>query len=555
MSVASISSLGVGSTLDLQNILDQLRGVDEAPITAQEVKKTEVEERLAEFDVVKAKLLTMKSHALTLSLQSNFLEREVSVSDEDVLTATVLTGTAATSNSLNVERLATRSSWKTAGVASASTSVYVPTIQESTTGFATTATPVITADETMTITYGSGGTQETIEVTLTENMTLSQVKDAINNEDTDDYVTAETFQDDGKYYLRIKATSGGSSEAERVMVTVAPTDLSFAAPDVSFTLTNESGTTTISVAADTTFTGLAALINDDEDNPGITAAVIDDGTDTDPYRLVLTADATGEDSRISISGLALTEVQGKDSASLNAEIWINGIIYERQTNTGINDIIQGVTLNFGEEGTATVNVTADTDFIKTEVTGLVESLNDLIQEITANSAYDEDTGEWGILAASTSVRGLTDKLLLLTGSVVNTGGSITSIYDLGMEVNRDGTITLDEDVLTQAISSYTDDVIDLFLGDDDADVTGLGDILNDALRDMTRLSGLINSEKNAAQDDIDRMEDDIEDATERLDMRYESLTRRFIELDIYMSQMQSTGNYLSEIFAAFDVNK
>jgi flagellar hook-associated protein 2 len=566
MSIGTISSLGVGSGFELQELLNQLREADEAPITIIKAEKTEVEERLAEFDVVNAKVLAMKSHALALSLESNFLERDISISDEEVLTATVVTGTSETSNSVEVNRLATRSSWQSAGIAGSSTSVYVPTIQESTTGFADTGTTAVTtANETMTVTYASGTDLKTINVDLTSGMTLDQIVDALNTDsDNDDgegstYITASTFTGaDGKYYLRIASTAGGSGETNRVMVTNFPTGLNFSAPSATFSYSIGSGSTpiSVSVAADTTLNGLVTLINDDSNNPGVTASVVDDGSGANSYRLVLTADSSGEDNRISIEtqlvDLNLIEAQGSGGASLNAEIVVNGINYQRQKNTGISDIVQGITFNFETVGSATVKVSADTDFIQSEIERLVESFNDLVQEINANSNYDEETEEWGSLAFSPSIKGLVDELNTLMSTVASTGGSITSMYDLGMEFNRDGTITMDADDLTSVISSNFDDIRSLFLSNASSSVTGLGDVLNDRLGDITKSSGLLDTEKDEAQNEIDRLDADIEASTERLDRRFEILTRQFIELDVYVSQMQSQSAYLSNIFDSFN---
>ena len=675
MSTATISSLGLGSGLELQDILDQLREVDERPINSLQTEKIQAEEQLAEYNVVSGMLLTMKSHALALSLESNFLEKDISVSDEDVVTATVVAGASKASNSLEVERLATRSSWQTAGVASASTSAYVPTIQESTTGFASADTPVVTADETMTITYGNG---DDINVSLTSGMSLNEIANAI---DTDPDLTASTFfqETDNKWYLRIASTVEEPGESHRVMVTDPPTDLSFAAPDATFSYSLGIGDPiTISVAADTTISYLADLINDDSDNPGVTASVEDTGFGDNSYRLILTSDDSGEDNRIGIdtqlADLNLTEAQGgaytaisdnavsfgspvvvsssnkqikfsedmgegsttltatiaEDSystgdslaaaiesametasanignsmdyivsydsdtqkfviegtgtleelkilwtdggstaagilgfedtsddtltpwaSSLNAEIKVNGITYQRQSNTGITDIIQGVTLNLESVGTSSVIVSDDTELIKSEITGFVESFNELVQEIKTNSSYDEETEEWGILASSFSVKRLPQELSALMSAIVKTVDSTTSMYDLGMEVNRDGTITLDEDVLDNAISSGYNDVKDLFLGDEDAGVTGLGDLINDTLRDITMSSGLIDSEKDAAQDQINRIEEDIETATERLDKRYEDMARQFAILDVFMSRMQTQSTFIDEMFSAY----
>jgi flagellar hook-associated protein 2 len=178
----------------------------------------------------------------------------------------------------------------------------------------------------------------------------------------------------------------------------------------------------------------------------------------------------------------------------------------------------------------------------------VESFNDLVKEIRTNSSYDEDTEEWGTLAFTPSIKGLVDELSTLMSTVVSNQISISSMYDLGMEFNMDGTITLDEDVLTSAINSNPDDIKTLFLGNAVSGLTGLGDILNDRLGDITKSSGVIDSEKDAAQNEIDQLDADIEADTDRLDRRFEILTNRFIQLDVYVSQMQSQSSYLSQLF-------
>ena len=74
----------------------------------------------------------------------------------------------------------------------------------------------------------------------------------------------------------------------------------------------------LSVPPGTTYEETVNLINDSEDNPGLTAAMIDNGDSVNPYQLILTSDDTGEDARLSLTNLAgLTEVTGTGGESLN----------------------------------------------------------------------------------------------------------------------------------------------------------------------------------------------------------------------------------------------
>ncbi|MCG8565338.1 MAG: hypothetical protein MI747_09690 [Desulfobacterales bacterium] len=129
----SITSLGLGSTLDLQGILDGLRKADEAAITKIQNEKTEMEAQKNEFNSINAKFLSMKSDALNLSLSSNYLKRNSSISNTDALGAVISDGADLGSHSVNITRLATKSSFMSAGMSAETLSVVTPTSQKSST--------------------------------------------------------------------------------------------------------------------------------------------------------------------------------------------------------------------------------------------------------------------------------------------------------------------------------------------------------------------------------------------------------------------------------------
>ena len=413
--VGNISSLGLGSALPLQNILDQLRQVDEQPTKTKTNQVTDLKGQLEEFTVVKNKLLTMKSHALDLTLNSSFLGRAVSNSNADVLEATAVAGATVQSASVTVERLAAKSAFQlTNGVASQDTAPF--------------------AQDT-TISYQLGATAVTLNVT-----------------------------------------------------------------------------------AGTTLTALAKLINDDKQNPGLTASVINSGEAANPYTLVLQANNTGEDNRIShITGLVMTEVQGAAPGSLNSKITVDGISYQRQTNA-ITDVLAGVTLRLKDTGSTSVSLSQDNSAVREALTGLVEAYNEVIQEISTHVAYDEETKKAGILAG-TSIPNVVSSLRELMSTVVkaDTKGNITSMYNLGMAFNRDGTLSLDNEVLDAALRDNGEGVQAFFLGDTDQKIEGFADLINERFRALTSSSGLVETAKKATQNRIDGLNMQIARDTERLD--------------------------------------
>src|SRR5215813_13166491 len=305
-SLGTISGLGVGSKLDLQGTLDKLRQVDNAAVTALQAKETKAKAQLVAFDDVNAKFLAVKTNALSLSLESNFLTKKISGTNDSVASATTALGITDATHNLEVERLATKSSFQSIGVG-------------------TTDTAVTTSDTTFAYKLGTNGS-----------------------------------------------------------------------------------TVSVAVNANTTLTQLADLINKAPDNPGVTAAVVNSGTQDNPFHLVLTANKTGEDNRISLvtspTSLALTELQGANGASLNALLKVDGLTYERQSNTGITDVLQGVTLNLKGAGSTSFQITSDTSSIADSVKDLVKAFQDAIQEVKTQTAYDSQTRTFSPLANSSALQ-------------------------------------------------------------------------------------------------------------------------------------------------------
>mgnify|MGYP001551820777 CR=1 FL=1 len=174
--------------------------------------------------------------------------------------------------------------------------------------------------------------------------------------------------------------------------------------------------------------------------------------------------------------------------------------------------------------------------------------NDIITEIDTNDDYDPDTDTWGSLARTPSIRTAKESILSVLGTTLDTDGTITSFYDLGFEVNKDGSVSLDEEVLSSKISSSFSDIETFFIGNDS--FTGMGDLLNDKLKSLTQAEGLMDSETDAIDAKITLIDEQIESETERLNKRYETMASQFVALDSYMRQMESQQNYVNEMFSA-----
>jgi len=532
MATGAITSLGIGSGLDLQNILDQLREADGAQIRAKENKKTEYQDKINAYNGVNARLFAMKSNALNLSLASNFIKRSMTVTNENVLDAVVVDGIDKSAYTIDLDQKAQRNSWKADGVSSTDDSMFA----QPTTGITEPNDIVTTVSETMSMYYGESGSEKPIDIDLTSGLSLSDIVDTINssanNKDGDGTQLVKAslgMNSDEEYYIRLSAASGGNSADSEI--TVDP-GFAYVQPDTTISIEQNDIAMHLSVKPGTTYQGMVDLINNAADNPGVTAAMINNGDATNPYQFTLTADNTGENGRISVSeDLTLTEVTGAAGASLDAMFSVNGIAYRRQSNSSISDVISGVTLNLKNTGETTININAEMDSVKDEIVSLVDGFNELTSYIKGSEDAEETDENAQFLAGSNDLNRLVSSLKSLISTRVNLSSAYTSLSDLGVEIQKDGTITLDEKILDQAMAADPDAVTSLFIGDSDNDITGLGDIINDSLTGMVGSQSAVSTEIDVLETMTDRLDKEIENATERLDKRYETMTAEFARLD------------------------
>jgi len=551
----SITTLGLGSGLDLQNILDQLKTAEQAPITAKENEKAVLEKEINAYNSVNSKLFSMKSNALSLSLESDFLKNKTSVSDEEILTATANDGIEPSSHSFEVVQKAQYSSWQTVGVDSKEAGIYPPPA----TDIASKDESVTTESSTMTIQHGSEADHVDIDINLNSGMSLADIVNRIN--------TAEANKDEegnpiamaslgsvgeDNYYIRISSASGGDSADSKV--SVAGPDFAVADATVEISTAEAGDPMYLSVAPGTTYEEMAYRINAADDNPGVTANIVDTGTAETPFRLTLTANKTGESNRIEVQNLPMTETTGANDESLNAIFKLDGVEYQRQKNTGITDVISGVTLNLKKTGETSLGIQNNLDPVKQSITALIDGYNELVSQVKGTDENEDDSGADDTdspLADSFDMKTMLSKLSALITTSVNTNSEYISLVSLGLEVNKDGTMSLDETTLDQALESNPDAVKDLFIGDPDAGVPGLGDILDDGIYDMVSSQGLVTSEIDEAQTRMDNLEKSIEEATERLDKQHATLTAEFIRLDSTINSLNSQSNAMNTIIESF----
>lgn len=220
----------------------------------------------------------------------------------------------------------------------------------------------------------------------------------------------------------------------------------------------------VSFDATDTLTGIMTKLN--AANAGVSASIVSDGSTATPYRLNLTASATGSAGRFLIDtgsfDLGLTSLQkGQDArVFFGSTDPATGLLLSSSTNT-IDNAIQGVKLDLQSVSSnpVTVTVSRDSSAIEGKIDEFLSAFNDLIDSINAQSGYDADTKKAGPLLGDGTT-------LTLRQSMSNTLQSAPkgvvpryrSVVEVGIKVGKDGKLSFDKDKFRSAMAQDPESV-------------------------------------------------------------------------------------------------
>jgi flagellar hook-associated protein 2 len=234
----------------------------------------------------------------------------------------------------------------------------------------------------------------------------------------------------------------------------------------------------------------------------------------------------------------------QEQAAKNAEITVNGITITSQTNT-IENAIEGVKLNLAEANPGVISslsVSRDDGSAKSAVEAFVKSYNALQNTIKSLTAYDVENQSASALTGDSMARRIQNQAREVV-NVFSTSGEVRTLSQMGITTNlTTGELTIDQDKLSAALSSNIDDVKNLLSGP-----MGLTTRLEQAAQGILDTSGgLIASATNGAKSISERLQQQYESTSARIDSRMENYRRQFSALDGMLSQMNSLSSYLTQ---------
>lgn len=466
--MASITSLGVGSGMDLSGLLTQLETAEKARLTPITTQQTSYNAKLSAFSTVKSALDKLDTATKALAKSDTVLSNAGSIdaisttsvkSTNKAFTATTDGKAVAGSYSVSVSQLAQAHSV----ISSVSTS-------------ATTA--LSNSDATLKIAQANG---ESIDVQITGGETsLTDVRDAINKADG----------------------------------------------------------------------GVSASIVKANDNS---------------YYLMLTSKDTGTEGQITVtddSGV-LGTIEQKVAAQ-NAFISVNGIEIERQGNT-IDDALEGVTLSLQSTTAAdtpeTLEIAQDTSGMKTAIKAWVDAYNAVLDTIATQTQYtaveagEDQSSSNGALLGDSTVRNIQSQLQKQLTNLQSDSGDIRILADLGITQNyKTGKLEVSDTTLEKALKEEPANVKAFFAGD--GKETGFSTQIRGYLTTvLDSTDGVIKTTQDGINSTLKKLEKQYTQVSESIDATIARYQTQFTQLDLLVSQLDSTASYLTSQFTAISNSK
>lgn len=311
-------------------------------------------------------------------------------------------------------------------------------------------------------------------------------------------------------------------------------------------------------SANDSLDGIAAAIN--AAKAGVTASIITDADGSaylslkgatgsaQAFTLQATSDDSGTLARLNV-GVGATGTT-LSSVAQNAKLKVDGASVERSSNM-IGDLITGVKLQLAGVSTSAVALTSTTptDALSSAVSDFVDAYNEVIGDLTTqtdpiNGVLKSDPAAAALLSAL--------KKMTLTNLVPGAGaGTPTTLAEIGVGTNKDGTLSVDAGTLSSALATNPQSVEAMFAYSSDAS-SGLSAILSSlTLGATSTLYGLGASTLNytAAEQTVTDQQSDVTDAKTAMTTR---LTQQFASMQSRVSAYKSTQSFLTNQIAAWN---
>jgi flagellar capping protein FliD len=374
---------------------------------------------------------------------------------------------------------------------------------------------------------------------------------------------AESFTIDAFNPVLQQAQDQGLARAEKrvhngYIDLITPVHTSGTGQAAEFVYYYEGVKTVVSIPSGSKLQDLADAINNDPDNRGVKATIIDDGQGTSSsYHLILTGKDTGREhtitfgtttsplSNFAVSDSTFTTAQ-KASDSMTK---IDGFpsdatqYVQRPTNT-VSDVIDGLILELHGTGTATITIGNDVSSVQSKVEQLVSSVNFVLEYIRTETKYSS-SGTSGVMIGNYTYDIVRNSINEIFSQRIPGLGSSKDTYvhlaQIGIHTDPDqnGIWVVEPSALKAALDNDLEAVARLFVVDNEHGSQGVASRLLEKLEKLTDSeTGIANVLYKNYEGIIKNIDKKIEQEEKRIAMVRQRYEEKFARLEALLAQLE-----------------
>lgn len=242
---------------------------------------------------------------------------------------------------------------------------------------------------------------------------------------------------------------------------------------------------------------------------------------------------------------------GKDLAAT-----VSGVDITRSSNTGIDDVIAGVTLNLHSVGTTSFSVERDRETIKSLIESFIAEYNSTMETMENKGAADVSGSEVQAarLQGDSLLRSIQSSSRSLVTATDNSGildADFNSLRKIGIwTTSENNRIALtDSDALDNALQNNFDEVEALFRDYDAGVLRELDNYLDTV---TSTVDGSLSRRKTTIEDRIDTREDRISDMERSLSNYEDQLWNQFSAMESMIASLQQQSSFFSSFTSSGD---
>jgi flagellar hook-associated protein 2 len=226
---------------------------------------------------------------------------------------------------------------------------------------------------------------------------------------------------------------------------------------------------------------------------------------------------------------------------------IDGIAVSSSTNQ-VSDAVPGVTLNLTATTSTPAQITVglDKDAIKSKISGFVTAYNSIRTTLNSLLAYDSAAKTAGALQGDGTAQGLQSMLRNLVGANGPSGTTFSRLSDLGIQMQRDGTLTTNATKLDTALQNPTAVQTFLSAASGTSSTDGIARRIRDFARAADQTDGTVTTRGNALQSAIDRNSRDIDNMNTRIASIQTALYKQYNTLDTNLGKISSLSSFVTQ---------